>query len=141
MNPVIIPRQIIVFLIVGTLTATIDFVTYRGLVWAQVLSVDWAKAVGFFLGTVAAYFANHYWTFGAHSHGHRRWLRFVVLYAISIWINVYMNAVMLATMDGAALRVYIAFVIATAFSACMNFLGLKFFVFAHARPRRASLID
>ena len=59
-----IRRELAIFLVVGTLTVVIDFLTYRGLIWAQLLGVDSAKGIGFLTGTVFAYFANRFWTFG-----------------------------------------------------------------------------
>ena len=128
-----IARQIRLFLMVGSLTALVDFITYRGLVGAQLLSVDSAKAAGFLIGTVCAYFANQRWTFERRVHGHQRLLRFIALYTISLMVNIYVNALLLGVlqaMGNAVLAVSIAFVIATGVSACMNFIGMKFFVFA-----------
>ena len=112
------------------MTALVDFISYRGLVWAQLLSVDSAKAAGFLIGTLCAYFANQRWTFERRVRSHQRLLRFMALYTVSLMVNIYVNARLLEMLQGLRAAVPIAFVIATCISACMNFIGMKFFVFA-----------
>jgi len=87
-----IRRELAIFLIVGTLTVMIDFLTYRGLVWAQLLGVDSAKGLGFLIGTVFAYFANRFWTFGHKAHAVGSAWRFIILYSLTLAANVLVNA-------------------------------------------------
>lgn len=127
-----IRRELGIFLVVGSLTVLVDFLTYRGLVWSQLLTVDVAKAVGFITGTVFAYFANRFWTFGHKAHAAGSAWRFALLYAVTLIANVEINALALEKLAGSLFAVQVAFLIATAISATMNFLGMKLFVFRAA---------
>ncbi|MCP1446897.1 putative flippase GtrA [Pseudomonas sp. GGS8] len=124
-----IKRELAVFLVVGSLTVLIDFLTYRGLVWTGWMSVDQAKAAGFLTGTLFAYFANKVWTFGHKEHAPGSVWRFVLLYAITLSANVLVNAGCLALLSTMSIAVPVAFLIATGVSAVLNFLGMKLFVF------------
>ncbi len=66
-----IRRELKVFLIVGSLTVLIDFLSYRALLWSALVPVGGAKAAGFLIGTAFAYFANRAWTFGSRPHRRR----------------------------------------------------------------------
>jgi putative flippase GtrA len=87
--------ELAIFLVVGTLTVMIDFVTYRGLVWAQLLGVDSAKGLGFLTGTVFAYFANRFWTFGHKAHAVGSAWRFIFLYSLTLVANVQVNSLLI----------------------------------------------
>jgi putative flippase GtrA len=99
------------------------------------MSVDMAKGIGFLLGALFAYFANRFWTFGHRPHMLSSAWRFAVLYASTLWANVLINAVALKLFDDAVAAIQLAFLLATGVSACLNFLGMKLFVF---RPSQAS---
>lgn len=124
-----IRRELGVFLIVGSLTVLVDFLTYRGLLWAGLFGVDLAKATGFLCGTVFAYFANKAWTFAHTQTGSGSVFRFVLLYGLTLGANVLVNSAVLALCAGVAFAIQIAFLLATGTSAVLNFLGMKFFVF------------
>lgn len=124
-----IRRELGIFLVVGMLTVLVDFCSYRGLLWLHVASVDVAKASGFLIGTVFAYFANKAWTFGSRQHAPGSFVRFAVLYALTLGANVLVNKAVLAALGSQTGYVQIAFLCATAVSAALNFLGMKFFVF------------
>lgn len=128
-----IRRELQVFLVVGSLTVLIDFLSYRGLAWSGQLPVDWAKAAGFLIGTAFAYFANRAWTFGHRQHRPGSAFRFILLYGISLTANVAVNAAVLGMAEGLEFAVQLAFLVATGVSTCLNFLGMKMFVFrAHS---------
>jgi putative flippase GtrA len=127
-----IRRELIIFIIVGSLIVLIDFLTYRGLVWSQLLGVDLSKAIGFLTGTVFAYFANRFWTFGHKTHMAGSAWRFAIVYSISLGTNVQINAVVLTWLPDTTAAVQIAFLLATGASTIMNFLGMKLFVFQAA---------
>jgi putative flippase GtrA len=124
-----IKRELKVFLIVGSLTVGLDFVTYHSLIWMGVLGVDLAKAIGFLAGTLFAYFANRLWTFGHHAPAPGSPLRFALLYTTTLTANVLVNAGCLALFSTLSMRIQAAFLFATGFSAILNFLGMKLFVF------------
>jgi len=124
-----IKRELAVFLVVGSLTVLIDFLTYRGLAWTGWITVDLAKAAGFLTGTLFAYFANKAWTFGHQEHVPGSIWRFILLYAVTLGANVLTNAGCLAMLNTLPTAVPFAFLVATGVSAVLNFLGMKMFVF------------
>ena len=130
-----IKRELAIFLVVGALTVLVDFVSYRGLIGFGVMAVDMAKATGFLIGTLFAYFANRFWTFGHKPHVPGSAWRFAVLYASTLGANVLINSLTLKLFADAVAAISLAFLVATGVSASLNFLGMKFFVF---RPSPAS---
>ena len=124
-----IKRELTLFLIVGSLTVLIDFLAYRGLVWTGLVGVEVAKGSSFLLGTVFAYFANRFWTFGHAAHQPGSPWRFGVLYAATLAANVIVNAAVLRLLVDSSVAVQLAFLIATGVSATLNFVGMKLFVF------------
>jgi len=124
-----IKREVAIFLIVGVSTVLVDFISYRGLIGFQVMEVDMAKAAGFLVGTLFAYFANRFWTFGHNPHVPGSVWRFSALYASTLGANVLTNALVLKLLADMAIAIQLAFLLATGVSACLNFLGMKLFVF------------
>ena len=124
-----IKRELVIFLIVGASTVLVDFMTYRGLIQFQVMEVDMAKATGFLVGTLFAYFANRFWTFGHKSQAPGSAWRFSALYASTLGANVLINAVALKLLADTVFAFQLAFLFATGVSASLNFLGMKLFVF------------
>ncbi len=124
-----IKRELGIFLIVGSLTVLVDFCVYQSLVWLGVTGVDMAKAIGFLLGTLFAYFANRFWTFGNKSHVPGSLWRFAALYGATLLANILFNSLALILFDDAIDAVHLAFLFATGISAALNFLGMKLFVF------------
>jgi putative flippase GtrA len=127
---VMINRELAIFLIVGSLTVLIDLIAYRGLVLLGVLDVEFSKSIGFLLGTLFAYFANRYWTFGEKRHATGSGFRFAVLYGVTLGANVLVNSFAMKLFDFTVANVYLSFLLATAVSATLNFFGMKEFVFA-----------
>jgi len=133
-----INRQLGIFLIIGVCTMLVDFGCYRGLLYTGLLPLDFAKATGFFFGTLCAYFANRYWTFGhAQPETGSIW-RFIVLYACTLVANVLINAFALLLLKGFVFAIEFAFVLATGVSASLNFIGMKLFVF---RTKAAATLE
>lgn len=128
-----IRRELAIFLIVGSLTVLLDYLTYRSWVWMGLMGIDMAKATGFLIGTVFAYFANRFWTFSHKPHASGSAWRFIILYAATLGANVLVNALALAILNGAVAAFQVAFLLATGVSACLNFVGMKLFVFK-SRP-------
>lgn len=127
-----IRRQVGVFLIVGSLTVALDCLIYRALLVATSLPLDWAKAGGFLAGTCFAYLANRYWTFAQQRQAAGSVPRFVLLYAATLGGNVGVNAWVLHSLAGWPFAWSAAFLVATGFSATLNFLGMKWLVFRPA---------
>ncbi len=115
------------FLLVGSTTVLVDFATYT-LCLALDLPIDPAKGIGFIAGTFFAYLANRFWTFEATAVT-GRFLRFLLLYLITLAINVGVNAAVVGVVGTSTIGLGFAFVVATGVSASLNFLGMKFIVF------------
>lgn len=126
-------REMAIFLVVGSLTVMLDFLIYRSLVWLGIFGVDLAKAVSFLAGTVFAYFANRAWTFGQTVQAAGSAWRFFFLYSLTLAANVGVNTTALKMMTGVFMAMQWAFLLATGVSACLNFFGMKLFVFK-AKP-------
>lgn len=126
-------KQVLGFLIVGSATVLLDFLTYTTLVDFFGLSFEASKAVSFAAGTMLAYSANRFWTFSRSATDSRGWLRFLFLYVFSLGINVSVNSVLLFLLFDRQLRVEIGFLFATIASASLNFVGMKYYVFRQVR--------
>jgi putative flippase GtrA len=124
-----IKRELVIFIIVGASTVLVDFMTYRCLIEFHVTKIDTAKTTGFLVGTLFAYFANRFWTFGRKSHVSGSAWRFSTLYASTLGVNVLINACALKLLANMAAALELAFLLATSVSASLNFLGMKLFVF------------
>ena len=124
-----IKAQLAVFLIVGLLTVLLDFLTYLAIVKLQYLDISLAKVTGFLTGTVFAYLANRFWTFRHNMPSHASLWRFIMLYAVTLAANVFVNNVFIELFGSLTNVFLLAFILATGFSAALNFLGMKFFVF------------
>lgn len=135
-----IKREFGIFLIVGSLTVLVDFAVYRGLLWLDVTSIDLAKGVSFLAGTVFAYFANRFWTFGHQSIAAGSVGRFAALYLSTLIANIAVNALALKVLIDVPSSLQWAFLLATGVSAILNFLGMKFFVF-HSQAKPANSVN
>ncbi|MBF0175274.1 MAG: GtrA family protein [Magnetococcales bacterium] len=121
-------QELLRFLVVGSTTVLIDFLTYRLLIWLNV-SLPAAKAVGFVVGSVFAFLANRGWTFQSQATGMGLVVRFGIVYLAGLGVNVGANSLLLWQFGVGEWGLRFAFLVATALSATFNFLGMKHFVF------------
>jgi putative flippase GtrA len=128
-NDAALRNQILRFIITGFLGLFTDILTYRTLVNFNV-HVTPAKALGCVAGTIVVFFINRAWTFSAQKKSFTQFFKFSALYATSISVNTFINTSVLSVV---AHPWIVAFFVATCVSTVMNFLGLKFFVFAASR--------
>lgn len=122
-----IGKEIYRFLIVGLTTVAIDLAIYRTLLLLDV-SVDISKASSFIAGAIFAYVVNKVWTFSA-SGSLIHLILFGSLYFSTLLINVALNAIVLKFLGVSETTLLLAFLCATAISATLNFIGMKFIVF------------
>lgn len=132
-----IKRELSIFLAVGCLTVALDFMVYRGLTYFLLCDSSLAKAIGFISGCIFAYFANRFWTFKQQNTRSGSLWRFTLVYAAGLIANVLINQGILSSWDSPAV-LYVAFLVATGVSATLNFMGMKWFVFAQ-RPLVSSI--
>lgn len=127
--------ELLRFLLVGGSAVAIDGAAYSALLLLGLPPAP-AKAAGFLLGTVFAFFANRSFVFKADSSSP---VLFLLLYAATLAANVGMNEVILRVAErlgggllSPSLSKGAAFVVATGVSAALNFIGMKMFVFKPA---------
>lgn len=141
-------KQIIVFIILGILTVIIDYIVYNSLLYTlrdkeiSDLYIDiFPKALGFLSGTIFAYFANKYITFKNQKYYGKTLFKFITLYIMTLLINVLVNSSTINILylinieSNSVIKIDVndiylfAFLAATGFSATLNFIGMKWFVF------------
>lgn len=128
-----IKKEILVFILVGVLTVLIDFISYQYLYLYSTFNINAAKGLGFCAGTSFAYLANRFWTFGNKANVSGSIYRFIPLYFCTLAINISVNVVVLDALNYFMHIEHVAFIVATACSAVLNFLGMKFYVFRFSK--------
>lgn len=124
-----IGRQLSTFVLVGCITVLIDFLVYQSLLLSNTLTVEIAKGGGFVVGTCFAYFANRAWTFRTEQSSRFSLWKFLILYPVTLVINVAINSATLTILAESLIEIYVAFGLATMVSASLNFVGMKYLVF------------
>ncbi len=119
------------FAAVGLGAVAVDFLSYV-LLLAVGLPTGPAKGAAFLIGAGFAFVVNGTFTFGSRLTG-AALLRFTVVYALGLALNVGLNAAVLAVLDVRGERIP-AFLVATAASATWNYLGLRHFAFTEPAP-------
>jgi len=119
------------FLVVGFTTVFIDMLVYFACVQLGI-NLDLSKGIGFIAGTIFAYFANKLWTFSV-SGGYKQFISFLALYTMTFGVNVGVNWAILNLLNVSKIIYIGAFLVATASSAMLNFIGMKFLVFKHIK--------
>ena len=124
----ILSYQIGRFLIIGFTTVIIDLIVYLLLLNFSVETLT-AKGISFSIGAIFAYFANRTYTFKSPIKGFLRFIIFLILYLLTLLLNVSSNEIILNLFSHTNFALMIAFIIATSLSAGLNFLGMKYIVF------------
>jgi len=116
------------FLIVGGTTVFIDLICYLILVYSNT-DTDISKGISFSIGTIFAYFANRKFTFRSSDSGLLIFVIFCLLYLSTLIVNVVTNEMALDMLGRVEMAFMLAFILATALSAILNFFGMKYLVF------------
>ncbi len=117
-------KQLSRFVIIGLCATGADFLVYT--LSHPYLTTALAKALSFITGTCVAFLGNKQFTFSSAPHTRSGLYKFFFLYLCSLWVNVGVNELCLYSVPSPK---WIGFVIATATSMVINFLGQKFWVF------------
>ena len=139
-------KQLTKFGLVGITAVIVDLFIYYLL--SQFIDVNLSKALSFASGTVVTYNLNKFWTWRQTDRNTTRLFLFLVLYAMSLLINVGVNSLALQYLPKSEIIInlnsisnevsqlfamktdkFVAFFIATAVSSVFNFLGQKYWVF------------
>ncbi|MBF0136920.1 MAG: GtrA family protein [Magnetococcus sp. DMHC-1] len=126
-------RQFNTFLIVGITTVAMDWLVYRLLLWSG-MPVAPAKTISFLAGATFAFYANRSWTFQSRQKGIVVLSRFTGVYLATLIVNVLVNSMLLYVIGPGEIGKIVAFLGATTLSATLNFIGMKFLVFANQSP-------
>lgn len=119
-------KQVGRFIVTGVGAVITDLLVYQLL--SFVMLVDIAKAIGFMSGSILAYTVNKFWTFEQEKKSKTELVRFILLYASTLAINILINRLSLNYIQF-EYSVAFAFLAATGTSTVLNFIGMKFFVF------------
>jgi putative flippase GtrA len=134
-------KQAIKFIIIGISAVLTDMFFYY--IFLQFFPENWnylsnetiSKGLSFLCGFFVTYNFNSKWTWRQQDHSKSKFYKFIVLYSLSLLINVSLNSLTLYVLQNMQLlqsvpnRYFIAFISATGFSSVFNFLGQKFWVF------------
>ena len=126
-------QQIVSFVIIGTASIAIDASVYILLFKHFAMNPSGAKTAGFLSGALCSYALNRKKTFQSDAAHAPALCKFVLLYLSTLSCNVASNSFLLQELSFTVFKNFaylIAFGLATALSIILNFLGLKFFVFA-----------
>lgn len=119
--------QAIRFILVGGLSAIVDFGLYLLLLWAG-LHVNIAKSISFIAGTTTAYILNRRWTFQAEP-SRARFIAVVILYALTFGLQVGINWLCYSALPDEFWRVPLAFVVAQGTATVINFVVQRLVIF------------
>jgi putative flippase GtrA len=135
-------KQLIKFTFIGLFAVIVDLICYYFLlrllpekVFSAVSNEVFAKTISFLCGLNVTYFFNKSWTWKNNSQSSNKFVKFIILYSISLFINVFMNSSLLRilhkniTFSAIPYKYLVAFVGATLVSATFNFIGQKAWVF------------
>ena len=118
-----IKKELLRFLLAGFGAVGTDLLIYYMLL--NFLTPNISKGISFICGTFVAYFINKYWTFEKKGKSYREIIKFATLYSITLGLNILTNELVMNSIK----IVLIAFIIATAVSTVVNFIGQKWWVF------------
>lgn len=122
-------REFVVFVVVGSLTFMIDYMVYTTMMTFIHLPVEVAKVIGIIAGTTSAYIMNRLWTFNHTRYSLGSIGRFLLLYFVTLGVNVGINTGVLMLLASLPKATFISFTIAAGTAASMNFIGMRYFVF------------
>jgi putative flippase GtrA len=116
-------KELLRFLLAGFGAVATDMGSYFALQWF--LPLDVAKTASFILGSLVAFLVNKFWTFESKAKPAGEFLKFAILYSITLGVNVWVNHTVFEAIPNKLL----AFLFATGSSTALNFIGQKWWVF------------
>jgi len=122
--------ELVRFLAVGFVTILVDLTLYF-LLFNIGFDTFWAKGLSYVIVTIFAYYANKKITFKTNRGGSKRFIFFVILYSLTLSVNVGINEVILLanTFSFSFFSYAFAYLTATIASAVLNFIGMKYIIF------------
>ena len=121
--------QIKRFTIVGIFAVLIDLLFYKFFLLFSLPVIS--KSISFFIGSLYSYFANMLFTFKLKNNSLNQFLKFIIIYSLSLFINVWINSLVLTKLSFPSKNgIYFAFLIAVICSASFNFFCIRNYVFS-----------
>lgn len=137
-------KQLTKFVLIGGLAVLTDLAFYY--VFLNLIPADAfappvnneavSKSLSFLCGLSVTYWLNKHWTWRRKDRDTGRLMRFLLVYGVSLLLNVATNAGLLHVLHTQPLfatvpvKYLIAFMGATGFCSAFNFVGQKFWIFA-----------
>lgn len=121
-------KQICQYISIGISAVILDAIIYTLCLKLLFFSLTLAKLTGVISSVVYGYILNSKWTFSCKT-SLRNIVSYCVVYSLSIALNVITNRFLVEALPDRLFPLVTAFCIATALSVCINFLGMKFWVF------------
>ncbi len=117
--------EIYKFIIIGIISVSIDGFLYYLLGNLELFTYEISKRISFICGAAFAFIFNRSYVFQAEHKNIPQVIGFSILYFISFWCNAISHDLVLDKFN----IPLIAFLIATAISTIINYLGQKFVIF------------
>ena len=135
-------KQLTKFIIIGVLAVITDLACYTAFlqiitedVFGMVSNEAVSKTLSFLCGLSVTYSLNKRWTWRRKDRDHRRLVKFMLTYGVSLVLNVSINSLLLYILHDQELfaavpkKYLVAFIGATGFCSAVNFIGQKFWIF------------
>jgi putative flippase GtrA len=119
-------RQIVRFLVVGCVSVAVDLVCYMFLGTILFFATSVAKGISYLAGMAVGFVGNKYWTFGSARRSASEPVTYAVLYVVTLAVNIGVNSAVLGITGGWKAP---AFLLATAITTVLNFLGMRLITF------------
>ena len=116
--------QILVFLFIGGLATTIDFIIYNYLLNFFLINI--AKLISMLSSSLFSYFMNKIFTFNKGKNYNSKYLlKYYTVFLLNLLTNIFINYYIY---KWTSIKI-LAFIAATLFGMIVNFIGQKFYVF------------
>ena len=117
-------NQILIFIIIGGLATTIDFIIYSYLL--DFISINFSKLISMLVSSLFSYFMNKIFTFNKGKNYNSKYLiKFYIIFLLNLLTNIFVNYYVY---EWTSIKI-LAFILATLFGMIVNFIGQKFYVF------------
>ena len=117
-------NQILIFIIIGGLATTIDFIIYSYLL--DFISINFSKFISMLVSSLFSYFMNKIFTFNKGKNYNSKYLiKFYIIFLLNLLTNIFVNYYVY---KWTSIKI-LAFILATLFGMIVNFIGQKFVVF------------
>ncbi len=118
-------RQIVRFLVVGCMSVAVDLACYMFLGTILFFAPSLAKGISYVAGMAVGFVGNKYWTFGSARRSASEPVTYIVLYVVTLAVNIGVNSAVLGITGWTAP----AFLLATGVTTVLNFLGMRLITF------------